>query len=423
MVFTKIEESILYGVQGETLIRKLTIRNTNKGALSSFVYTNSHESILSIKTNIGEELATTNLYELNVAFSAQEFKQIGDGDELFEFNEEIIVEEEIYITTCRISNPHSLSTISLSWGCDDQICDEFSQNTAIIITKKEFTLLEIEPIISEPTCFCDDKIQSQGLLINNISSETDIYEFFIDIEEISESGIIVENSLKYAIGTDTFAFPANKIIEFDLENKFFTLEIEELLAENNITILWDVYFVKQESCKNESNRWTYSGNYKKNCIGHEILESIPKRTVNQYPNLIINSISEALSETDQHRNVVLDFESDLLINDNGRFLIDLVFPCGILLDNPNWELSGIFPEIIDINLIDDETHISLEYPTPLVNKIDSLIVPILFDTMATCLDASIVSTKVFITSCLDPFCGELKLVCTNINKCNHNCFI
>ena len=56
-----------------------------------------------------------------------------DGDAWFEFNEEIIIEEDIVVETCAYDLLTAVSNIEVSWGCGSEVCAIAKQNAVVDI--------------------------------------------------------------------------------------------------------------------------------------------------------------------------------------------------------------------------------------------------------------------------------------------------
>lgn len=100
--------------------RSFTIANTGFGAVDSLIFVDNFPAGLTIlNTSVGNITITGN--QAQIWLTAADFQNIGDGDIFFESGEEIIIEEEIEITDCEVGT----SSLSVSWGCDGNICRDF----------------------------------------------------------------------------------------------------------------------------------------------------------------------------------------------------------------------------------------------------------------------------------------------------------
>lgn len=121
LIITNLTNTVMTGNRGDLLHRKITIRNTRPGALSSFTFSDVYQPGINITSTQGTPLPG-GPGAFSILLDGSDFIAIGDGDALFEFNETIIITEDIEILTCGVDEQSSVSSISVAWGCGGSEC-------------------------------------------------------------------------------------------------------------------------------------------------------------------------------------------------------------------------------------------------------------------------------------------------------------
>ncbi len=112
------------GQTNQVFFRSFTIVNGGFGALDSFCLIDIHDDGINIlSTSIGVLNAT----EDTIVLHGLDFTTVGNGDEKFDFAEQITITQEVQIN-CDNSN----SQMSVAWGCSGEKCSEFSIGANVI---------------------------------------------------------------------------------------------------------------------------------------------------------------------------------------------------------------------------------------------------------------------------------------------------
>jgi hypothetical protein len=134
LVITQVNSYVMGGVKGDVLQRKITIVNTRPAPLSSFIFTDTHQGGIEITSNQGNDISPGgNVFQLEIGGS--DFAAVGDGDQLLELNESIVITENILITDCGVDISSTVSNINLGWGCNGEICQQTTVNAIVTIAE------------------------------------------------------------------------------------------------------------------------------------------------------------------------------------------------------------------------------------------------------------------------------------------------
>jgi len=132
VLITSVTPLSLSGKAGEIVTRTITIKNTRQGPINLLKFSDQHLPGLSMQlTGIGGQNIGTTFFQVDVPGNI--FTTIGDGDNLLEFNEILVLTEQITITACQdVSFPIS-SVIRVGWGCDGTLCQSDTAQAAVIV--------------------------------------------------------------------------------------------------------------------------------------------------------------------------------------------------------------------------------------------------------------------------------------------------
>ncbi len=112
--------------------RTIVLRNTRLGPIQSLRFTDQHFPGFEA-TIIGGNNETNSPVFFTSEVGGSVFSQFGDGDNLFEFNEEITLTEKITITDCGTPSYDNPSRIRVGWGCDAATCQYDSTDMEVTI--------------------------------------------------------------------------------------------------------------------------------------------------------------------------------------------------------------------------------------------------------------------------------------------------
>ena len=433
LIFTKIEKPVMNGSKGHTLHRTITIRNTRLGSVKSFVFKDTHGEGISVSTNMGQDISTVDT-ALIVKFSSNDFKHVGDGDDLFEFNEELTLTENINITTCAYELLHAQSVLEVVWGCHFDICDGYSYNAIVNIdVNRDFgPNLIFTPQLSEPQCYCNDQPVEQSIEIKNISRYNDAKDIRVDIRQLYHNGYIIGDSLTVIAGNygysginDPFKIPAvfsepttqPCTGEETYRSFYFILpRISTRFSERYIyKISWNTVFCSEDSCIEESNEWSYQYHYFKDCALPEDRYHQSNRNINVESNDFIfkTKLDKAgVYKGGKPQDITYHIDCPLLKDRDGKLIVEFQLPCGMTLDNPEWRFADTIPSNIVIDDQDTLTKVRLEYDTPLDATSGEIKIPTLFGYRYSCFPWGPPPYDSLITSCPD------SLICQRPPNCD-----
>ena len=387
LVFTQVDAPIMYGVKGQTILRSFTVQNTRPGPIKSFIFTDTHHPDLKIQSNVGTDISVSNSV-FKLSFAGTDFTSIGDGDELFEQGEELIITEQILIDICGQEQIAALSDISIGWGCDAETCRTFDFNAIIYVelNTKIGHILAFDSIVSNPTCNCSSEPLQESLTITNFSSLNDASDVFIEFKPLPDGQYFLEGSTRLVTGGDTINLDA--IFE-DLANttcipsissyRRMSFTIPDIPANESVTVLWDLEVCQKEGCTYTGVSWAYSGSYNKDCttpgdtyhfIDHHAIKPAP---------LVQGAIESLPFEDNQTQTIKYHVGSLFLDSLSGTMNVSIDLPCGVSIQNPvDWNFNGVPASMVNISTNGDNTIIDLDYSLPMPDTFGFIAIPVLF---------------------------------------------
>lgn len=373
LVITEVTNNIFYGSRGTVFVRTFTIRNTRFGALSSFVFEDQHEPSISVATNAGNPLPAP-LNTLRVELEGTDFQFIGDGDALFEKDEEITIVEEVEILDCGLNSFSSLSTIRAYWGCDQGSCQMVDQTALVILEENELKPEIIHlPTARIPLCFCgpDPALQSIWL----INEGTDIaYDLTVHLSH-SESGVGIFPSSVWADSSGLLLNPTFEFLEpldlllqdCELPGEIYEaaiLTFPYLSPGDSILLSWGDYFCRQ-ACQAPSHGWDYRIDYQESCPPNNIVTLDSLRADAEVAPLNITLTPPPVLEDGQVHTYDYSLQFDSLLTFDGELQIEILFPCGLSWEGSPMVLGGISPDQLTVTQTDSNTYVLATYELPI----------------------------------------------------------
>lgn len=116
---------------GDMPIRTYKIKNTRLGPIKRLLFYDNHFPGFTATISGTNEINNPVLFsgELDGSF----FTSFGDGDNLFEFNEEITITEKLTVTDCGTPSFDNPSRIRVGWGCNTDLCQYDSTDLELTI--------------------------------------------------------------------------------------------------------------------------------------------------------------------------------------------------------------------------------------------------------------------------------------------------
>ena len=168
ILIESVENELMSGEKGDTLLRKICIKNTRLGKIDALHFEDAHlpgfaVSVLNASGQSGDSL----LWKAD--FDSNFFTAFGNGDTWLDLDETACFTEKIVITDCGIPEFTNPSVLRVGWGCGGEVCRYDSILVAIEIKKStRVPDLLVEPIWNPPTDYCGNTPAVMGLKINNI---------------------------------------------------------------------------------------------------------------------------------------------------------------------------------------------------------------------------------------------------------------
>lgn len=420
LIITNVTNTVMTGTRGDLLHRKITIRNTRPGALSNFTFRDIYQPGINITSTQGTP-QPGGPGSFSILLDGSDFIAIGDGDNLFEFNETIVITEDIEIATCGVDEQSSVSNISVAWGCGGTECQE--ETTNAVVTFKLYTKapqLAWEPIITVPECFCGPNPHEQGMKITNVGNGAALNVFF-QVGQINPvlPGLIDTASIK--VTSLNLPVDFTKVVFGDNDPtppcqfpvgaaNGFSVVIPSLAPGATMIVHWDNYYCSQ-GCNQPYTSWTYTYSYYKECPPNIFIQNSTPIIVDKTGNILETHafVNTDTMLDDQQYTVFyeVDYDSLALLNDD--LTIEITLPCGMeWVPSNQMLLNEQAPFNISVEDMDTLTVITAMYELPLTVDTGGMHFDIVFDCEAICKDK--------------PVCNyELETTCTEL--CNDGNFL
>ncbi|MBI1224755.1 MAG: T9SS type B sorting domain-containing protein [Bacteroidetes bacterium] len=434
LIITNVSNTVMSGTRGDILHRKITIRNTRPAALSNFTFKDVYQSGADITSVQGTPQPTgSGIFEL--LLDASDFSAVGDGDGLFEFNETIVIVEDIEITTCGVDEHSSVSNITVAWGCGGEDCQQESVNSVVtFLPYTKVPQLAWEPIITVPECFCGPNAHPQGMKVTNVGQgkaldiRLNIFPTMTYMNGFADTSSIHVDSMNTAIDFVKLPFSA---INFNppctgpsglVES--FSVIINSLSPGASVIVKWDNYYC-QTGCVQPNTGWEYTYSFYKECPPNIFIQNSLPIPVGKYGISMESSANingGPLSDDGLHTVFyTVSYDSLNILDDELTIQIEL--PCGFeWVPTNELELNGQAPLSIDVQSIGTNTEVTAVYQLPLTVDTGALQFDVFFDCDLLCITP--VCDIVLNSSCellpcppppTCPYGGSIK---ATINKCS-----
>ena len=402
------------GTKGDVFTRVIAIQNTRLGALSKITFSDIRTGgMVDISTDLG--MVTVNsANSFRMMLTATDFMTIGDGDGLFELNEVIFITETVTITDCGFDNSMVNSTITVSWGCNNEVCQQQLKTALINLTpSQDNPNLIFTPLPSIPADFCGNEPAVQQIEVTNtgLQAATDI-SITLGNEDSSLSGIDPTTVLIDSSGLllDLVLNPMNPIVFEDcgtVTNIFETINftIPSLAPGETILISWQAY-VCAVDCEDGIPGFSYEFGYKKSCPEDDIVTGGGSSAgIN---NIVVNSIvtyeiADHLMD-DGIYTLTYNLVSPIIVDSTGTLAVTYTLPCGLGWHSGNtlnsMALGGVPAIDFSIETIPNggPTIVTYEYPLPLNELEVATDFYVFFDCDLECIEVPVCDT-IFNTSC------------------------
>ncbi|MBK8622065.1 MAG: gliding motility-associated C-terminal domain-containing protein [Saprospiraceae bacterium] len=403
LVMTKIEEPFLENEIGTETLRKISVKNTRLGRVQNFVFEDYHEPDLEITFNQGITLSAGPGIA-RVVLGAEDFRQIGNQDDYFDFNEEIVITEKIFTKGCLLVQKFIQSELYVSWGCEDKICNShFARATFKILPKADngdkFTILTQT---KEPDCYVNG-VAIQNLKLRVAPTVSDLIDVNIKIEQDFDTRAVLMESA--VLPQDFRVSYENTVVDScgNAVSKLLVIQIDTIFASSSFQefdISFQSIFCAKNLCNPPGVSWDVSYKYEKACSRLSDKTHTGKTTATspqQNPTfselllLMTNPVTDGKAGAIRY-----NLRNENLTQTTGILVVKLTIPALLKILNTNYALGAVIPAV-QVTPAGLNNIIELTYPLPLSGTNQILTIPVIAD----CSDPSILPCKDSLqTSCL-----------------------
>ncbi|MCU0346546.1 MAG: hypothetical protein MUC59_06370 [Saprospiraceae bacterium] len=414
LLITNVSATVMSGSRGEVLQRKITVRNTRPGALSSFLFTDTHQPGIAISSQQGTAQPAP-LGSFASQLGPADFASIGDGDGLFELNETIVITEDISILSCGVDESSCLSTIKVGWGCGGDICQE--ENVTAVIAFEQYEkapVLTWEPIINVPECFCGPNAVQQGMKITNVGDGNAVNISF-DVQSPGQNpqALIDPASVRVVSGGVDIPFnllPSGNVSVEPYCDMPAVVTVQfvasgfNLTPGQSVTVFWDNYYCST-GCAQPGTEWRYRYSYFKDCPPDIFTQELSYISVSEQGvrlSTFVNVENGPVVMDGETRTTFYQVSYDSLDLLNGSLSIDMELPCGMeWVPSNQMLLAGQAPASIDVVDNDSLTLVTAVYNLPLPADTALMSFDFVFHCDTACGNVP-VCDEVLETSCATP---------------------
>ncbi|MEO1258876.1 MAG: gliding motility-associated C-terminal domain-containing protein [Bacteroidota bacterium] len=354
-----LNDQMMSGTTGDILTRTWTLVNTRLGALSSLTFIDNYADGIFITSPMGT-VVTQNQGTLELELTGADFMMFGDGDGLFELNEQITITETIEVTGCG-APPQSTSFLTAAWGCHGEICQSVSTTGVVAIAPNDDVPNVVSTIIDPfPADYCAAESNQQGIVLTNDGNAA-VTDLAVYISHFRDGSMALDpTSLTFTNGGGA---PVNAV--FDIFNPVIfesctppstlfdsvAIVVPELLPGDTVLILWDA-FVCAVDCEAEPPSWRFDWYHDNECppgsFGSGGAVSQAFGAAQLLSQFVTYYIGEFLVN-DGDYTLTYTLKSPILVDSSGTLQIDFNLPCGISWgNNDGFNLNGQTPDSVSV---------------------------------------------------------------------------
>ncbi|MFZ1705606.1 MAG: gliding motility-associated C-terminal domain-containing protein [Saprospiraceae bacterium] len=410
IIISKVNNSYLENSVGTVTERKITIKNTRLGKTNSFVYKDIHGEIIEVLSDDGVRVNSPK-GTLHLIIGPETFSAIGNQDEFFDFNEEVVITEKISIIDCLIEPKFIQSEITTTWGCENVDC----KTSLVRATFKALPVLDkgdkmmLSYKVEEPDCYYNSTaLQTLTAVISpSISDVTDLH--FVIEQHTPNRPIKVGSVVAPPLFTVEYENIKNDSCGVLVAEKVIIIADTLVASETvrQVTFQFLISFCEIPGCDPKSLSWKASYRYVKTCSeendknqnGQIVATNISQKPITSAIELLINGMV-----TNGKAGVIkYVFNSDKLTNAEGEIRVKIEFPAYLQTINSNYAIGSILPQVNEY-ISGKIKIIELSYPLPFPGISQTIIVPVI----ANCGDTLLLPCRdTLLTSCAD-ICGFSK---------------
>jgi gliding motility-associated-like protein len=345
LVFSNITPTFLSGEYGQVLTRTVTIKNTRLGAIGAIRFTDEHLPGYDISAVGLNGNNSTTFFEVDVPGSY--FTAFGDGDNLFEKDEEITITEKILITDCGKPAITIPSVIRVSWGCTaDPECQIIVDDAQILVTASTLNpLIVLNTKYRDPHEICPENGELQEVWVVNYGT---LAATNVTIEPfVRDTGFIAidPNSFEYNDGSGWMPLDTASGVPTEFLGcgpTPYLLEAGTILPtiepNDSILVRFRTYVCLSE-CTSKSPRLRVRYRYPKKCPEDEVVKGTAFLAIDpeaEVRNIVEYNISECLNDSETYNFKYKIKTSRLKDAGSGYVQVVLSIPFGL-----NWDPSCI----------------------------------------------------------------------------------
>ncbi len=250
LVITQVDNSILSGEKGDVLTRTLHVRNTRLGPVRHLFLRDAHSG--GIQIHVAGAVTEQNDPTLYTAyFDGTFFSQFGNGDALLDFNETVLIKQEIEITDCGFPAYNCRSNIAALWSCapTDLPCQGDSTFADVQVAESTFQPnLTFQTHYALPWDHCAELPHQMRMRIVN-QGPAPATNLVLQLNSEAPGGLGMDkNSFLLSQNGQVSPLPANLTTDFPMEacgdtaSGFVTLFMPEIAGHDTVDISFDAYY-------------------------------------------------------------------------------------------------------------------------------------------------------------------------------------
>lgn len=399
ILIESIEDELMSGEKGDTLFRKICLKNTRLGKIGALHFEDMHQQGLSV-TVLNATTQSGDDFKWQADFDGAFLSAFGNGDAWLDLGETVCFTEKIVVTDCGIPESNNPSVLRVGWGCGGEVCRYDSAVAAIEIKKStRVPDLVVEPIWNPPTDHCGNTPAVLGLKISNIgkAEATDVLIRLYLPDDILNTVGLRNNSFRIVHNNTTTPLPPNLATPNTLPTCNLqttgdaSLVIPLVAAKDSILVLFDA-LTCESSCNQVLPLVNVEYFYRKPCpVNGFVSDTLLIAPDGGYQ---VGGFTGFVAATclQDGSSYVFDYEvvSKRLIGDDGFLHVEFDLPHGLTLDDSCMtRLGGVSPGFSTVTPTAAggfNVHLAWELPLPNDSLDMDFCLKYTCDTMITCLN-------------------------------------
>ncbi len=374
LLIDSVDHVLLTGSRGDTLFRKIWVRNTRLGKIGGLHFEDAHQ--LGLVVNLpGATTQTPGTTFSEAEFDGSFFTAFGDGDSWLEFGETACFIEQITITDCGIPAFTNPSVLRVGWGCGGEICRYDSLLVSTMIeTSTKVPDLHFTPFWKPPVSNCADVTSTMRLKIKN-EGGAEAENLLMNLKAIDALLYGMDAaSFRLVFHGDTIplapsVFTTQHLPDCDADvSGAVSLLIAKIAAQDSVDLLFDTYYCLP-ACSQTFGTFVADYFYRKRCpVDGFVSDTLVFTPDADYliaatSKFFVGGCLQDGGTYPMHYSI----KSKRLEEAPGILHIDLVLPWGFTLDsNCPLLLGGIAPTSVVSNPISGQPNrVQLAFQLPL----------------------------------------------------------